>query len=419
MSYIQEEVGLLINLQNNLKKSINKKIKTETLKTKLEDANALYVQIEASLSEQEETIPDSEFKFLVKAARNAITDIRNIIKLKLEHPKGNPKAPKMTENAAPQFDYKTATAIVQPYDGSADGLDTFLDSANLIKDMIAAPLQATAVKFLRTRLTGKARLGLPDGLRTIDELLENVKTRCMGKSTPENIIAKMKATKQRDTLEKFCDEVENLTSKLQAVYLNNKIPDAISKSMATKAGIDALINGVNCTETKTILKAGTFNDISEAVQKINENAIRVSASFPNAQMLTFRGRGTNKQYSNSSRYNQNAQYANRGRNNFQPRQQFHTQSGNQFQYRGNFSYNRNNSYHRGRGGRYNANAQRRVYTTDAVQMQNVSPQVNQQMSNAAVQPNQFQHQAQQQLGHTSNANNFLGQAMLSMNQHQH
>ena len=55
------------------------------------------------------------------------------------------------------------------------------------------------------------------------EMIENGKARCTGRATAENIIAKMNAIKQNDTLEKICNEVANHTIKMQADYLNNKI----------------------------------------------------------------------------------------------------------------------------------------------------------------------------------------------------
>lgn len=46
------------------------------------------------------------------------------------------------------------------YDGTPENLDAFVDAATLLKDYVAADQVATAVRFLETRLTGKARLGL-------------------------------------------------------------------------------------------------------------------------------------------------------------------------------------------------------------------------------------------------------------------
>lgn len=43
-----------------------------------------------------------------------------------------------------------------------------------------------------------------------------------------------------------------------------KIPKDVAKSMATKAGLDSLINGIK-DETKIVLKASIFTTVKEAI----------------------------------------------------------------------------------------------------------------------------------------------------------
>lgn len=115
-----------------------------------------------------------------------------------------------------EFDMKTATAIVQTYDGSAE---TFVDAANLLKEFTKPDQAVTAIKFLRSRLTGKARQGLAEQINTIDALISDVQTRCAEKTTPQSILAKLKMVNQKGDVEKFCAEVESLSTQLQNVYL--------------------------------------------------------------------------------------------------------------------------------------------------------------------------------------------------------
>ena len=76
-------------------------------------------------------------------------------------------------NPAPAFDMKQATAFVPVYDGALDDLDAFLDASNLLSEVTAANHTATAVKFFKTRLTKRARLGLPNNLATLQEVARN------------------------------------------------------------------------------------------------------------------------------------------------------------------------------------------------------------------------------------------------------
>lgn len=235
------------------------------------------------------------------------------------------------ETMAETFDIKTATAIVQTYDGRAENLDAFVDAANLLKELTKAEHVAMAIKFLRTRLTGKARQGLPENIITIGALVADVKTRCAETITPQSILAKLKVSSQKGDVGKFCAEVESLSMQLQTVYISQMIPGDVAKSMATKAGIDTLINGIKNTETKIILKAGTFPSVKEAVQKINEN-------------LTQETNNSNQILHMSSQ-----RYTNRGRQNF------NTQRGN---FRGRFTnFNRNSWNRNGNNNRNNGNRQ--------------------------------------------------------------
>lgn len=52
-------------------------------------------------------------------------------------------------------------------------------------------LIVTAITFLNTRLTGKARVGLPTNLATIDEWINDVELWCKDKQTPESSTLKI------------------------------------------------------------------------------------------------------------------------------------------------------------------------------------------------------------------------------------
>lgn len=314
---------------------------------------------------------------MIKASRFEYTEISQIITDKLAHCTGrlsfksiviaiifNNRLIKLTKMV---FDMKTATSIVQTYDGSADNLDAFVDAANLLKDYIAEGELQTAIRFLKTRLTGKARLGLPENLNTIDAIVNDVKARCSEQVSPENILAKLKSTKQKGDANSLCDEVDNLTNKLKSIYVGQGIPDGVAKSMATKAGVDALINGVNNFETKLILKAGNFSNIKEAVQKVQENGTSTQTNSQNsAQVMTY-----NTQRNNFNRNNRGRRFSNRGGNSSTPRDrnnQYNNRTNNRqqgrYQHR---NYNNNNNYYN-RGGRRD-NRPRQVYATNAAQVQ--------------------------------------------------
>lgn len=121
-----------------------------------------------------------------------------------------------------------------------------------------------AVKFIKTRLSGKARSGFPDNIAMIDALIDHIKTKCKDTTTPDTIVAKLNSTKQRGQITHFCEEIEDLCNKLENCNIRQDVPENVAKKMTTKAGVTALINGINASETKLILKAGNFASIKEA-----------------------------------------------------------------------------------------------------------------------------------------------------------
>lgn len=55
-------------------------------------------------------------------------------------------------------------------------------------------------------------------------------------------MAKLKASSQTNDLEKFCTDVDSLTTQLQNIYVSQKISTEIAKSMAAKANVTSVTN---------------------------------------------------------------------------------------------------------------------------------------------------------------------------------
>lgn len=170
---IEQNVQALIKLQSNLNKSKYNRIRTQTLKEKLFQANQLYANTEENLLIHEKKISEQKLHFFIKASREAYFEISQIIKQKIRENAEEPEVAKVEIMATPKVDLKLGTALVQIYDGTAEHLTAFLDSVNLLNSHVeqtfeeATAAQKTAavttvVKFVRTRLTGKARQVVTD-----------------------------------------------------------------------------------------------------------------------------------------------------------------------------------------------------------------------------------------------------------------
>lgn len=390
---ILEKTNSLTELEKEYKSvltKIYKRIEPEIAQALLNNYEQIKYQVKTSIKILDETpvggvninsqVKSGEVPTLESLAKNAI-DEELLQRLKLLRqprplpPRPLPK-PKMTNDT---FDIKTATAIVQPYNGSPEGLAAFIDATSLLNELTTDAHQGIAVKFLKSRLTGKARLGLPDTALTITQVAQNVKQRCASKTTPENVVAKLKATKQKGEVDRFCTEVDTLCQQLRVSYLESGVPDQVALKMATKSGVEALTEGVANNETKIILKAGNFDNIESAIQKVIENTS--SSSSSNAQVFMYNNnsrqsdKGNRNNYSSrggyhqnykNNRYQNNRNYyqSNHQRNNRQ-NDNFH-QNRNQGHYNNNYQQNRNQGHYnnnntRGRGGQNNT---RRVYATN-------------------------------------------------------
>lgn len=216
--------------------------------------------------------------------------------------------------------------------------------------------QVTVVRFVKSRLTGIARQIIADA-DDLEAIINALKQHCESKITSDGTVAKLKALKQKDSIETFCNEVENLTSQLKSCYVREQIPVDRANTMATKKGVEALVIGIKNTDTKLILKAGSFNKISDAIQKVMENVEHTCTSnnlpATNAQILAgrvnhSRGRGgTNHRgrgnYSHFNQHDRNNRFQNPQSN----RGHFTNQRGN-WSHRGNFSNQRGNWTQRGR-----------------------------------------------------------------------
>ena len=195
---------------------------------------------------------------------------------------------------------------MQIYDGNTDGLENFVDSSNLLKELCPKNPQML-VKFLKTRLIGKARLGLPPNIDDFDSLINDIRSRCQEKLNPDKIISQLKSIRQTDT-KALCDEVELLSTKLKNVYLQLHIPEKVANDMSLKHGINALIEKVHNQETKIVLKAGQFASVSDASEKVLENERNSNGS----QILAF-----NRNYYDNRKFVRN-KYPPNTYNRFQP-----------------------------------------------------------------------------------------------------
>lgn len=393
---LEEGIKSLNNSLNNFKKAPKRRYLASTLANKLSSIKQVYNELLETIEKIES---ETEQKFILKFVRQLYAELYTLVTQKLEERAKLISLKNATHiiiclnkiykkvTMTDPFNIKQATGLVPMYDGTSDNLAAFVDAATLLDELTPDAQKANAARFVRTRLTKKARLGLAENLVTIPAIIADVTNRCKSLDRPESLVAKLKQTKKKGTLTEFCDEVENLTLKLKNLYVEQRVPDAVAISMATKVGVDSLINGVTSNNLKIILQAGNFTDIKQAILKINET----STSSETAQVLMTSQQNKGRDYSsqrnnnhnNNKNNNNNHNYRNNNYSNHNNNRNGNNNNNNN-NYRnnnrsnnnGNNSYrnNSNNNGYRNNNRQQNGNNnQRRVYVMNADQPTGYTP----------------------------------------------
>lgn len=216
------------------------------------------------------------------------------------------------------FDLKTAVALIPTYDGKPETLTQFVDSVELLTTLTPNTQTDTLLKFVKTRLIGKAR-DVAQGAEDIEEILRKIKQHCGSTTTSDSLKAKLMACRQHNNAAGFVAEVEKLTSQLAAQYLFEGIPPDAARKLAETAGVEAVKKGTKNPQMKLILTAGTFNTLAEATTKLlkEDNASpHIISNILRMRHDNNRGRGRG-QFNNNTRggYQNNGNRGNYSNNN--------------------------------------------------------------------------------------------------------
>ena len=174
---------------------------------------------------------------------------------------------------------KTASTLIPEFDGKSDKLEATIDAIRALNTLVTDENKNAAISVTLSKLSGKARSVVGANPASLQIVIDQLTTGCRSQTQPEVIQAKLNALKQTGDLNKFTEQIEVLTLELEKCFIADNIPANTAARMATKAGVKALANGVRNQETRTILKAGTFENLTSAVGKATENESEVSSIF--------------------------------------------------------------------------------------------------------------------------------------------
>lgn len=185
---------------------------------------------------------------------------------------------------------KIASTLIPEFDGSYEKLNRVVSAIQALQALVTDVNKASAIQVILSKLSGKARSAVPENPLELQEIIDALNSKCATTQTPELLLAKIAGEKQSGELAKFTDQLEKLTLQLENAYIAEKVPAVTAARLATRAGTNALANGLKCKETQLIVKAGKFDTFAEAVAKAIEN----DKTPPSNTVLYYRAPSSNQ-----------------------------------------------------------------------------------------------------------------------------
>lgn len=247
--------------------------------------------------------------------------------------------------------------VPNEYDGNPDKVQSIVDSLTLLQ-LNAGEFQEQAVAFVKTKLIGKARdiVGDAHTLADIIRLLnENIKY-----ENSSVISAKLLNIQEKpNAKQKFINEIEELSSKLQKAYITEGVPSAVAQKYVTDATVKSVSQNAVSDKAKIIVAAGNFQTVHDVLTKF----ATITPDLKESQICHIRHNNSGRSFlSHNSRTNNNQ----RSRNHANPRHHPKAHRSNDRQFYHNHQNNRyRRSYYHNNGNRANNRSTHFVRTYDS------------------------------------------------------
>lgn len=248
----------------------------------------------------------------------------------------------LTQEAKDYF--RLANQIVNiKFMGEPTELAAFIDQIDLLDSLTEEAQKVTLIKFLLTRMGGKARDALLDNIDSVEAIKECLKTHIKPDSS-QVIEGKILALHiDRNNMTKFAEKAEKLAEELK----RSLVIEGFSKEKAHELTIRKTVemcrkNSKNET-VKAVLSASTYKNPNEVISAmlVQQNIVKDEKKDNNNKFNKF---DKNKNFNNNKRGNNN-----RGRGNFRNNYNNNQNNNNNNDNRDNRN-NNNNNRGRGRGG---------------------------------------------------------------------
>lgn len=242
--------------------------------------------------------------------------------------------------------------ISSKFNGDPLGLDSFIDSVELLKELCEEQNNAICLKFVTTRLEGKAREKIPNNPEKIEDIIESLKSSI--KNEPSKVVeGRILALRaDRGNLTKFSERAEELAEQFRRSLCTEGFSKDKAKELAIEKTVEMCRKSSRSETVKAILAASKFDEPKDVIAKMLIEINNVKQEKTDAQIQKFFNKTNRNGQNNSGNSNRND---NNGNHNNGNRNNGNRHNDNNFQRNGN--QNRNTNFqNRSHNNGYNNNA---------------------------------------------------------------
>lgn len=238
------------------------------------------------------------------------------------------------------------------YDGDPLALNSFLDAISLLEELVEEANQNIFLKFIMTRLEGKARELIADDAKTVKDIVDALKAGIKTESSKviEGRILALRADKS--SLVKFAEQAEKLAEQFNRSLCVEGFSKEKAKEITIQKTVEMCRKSSRNDTVKAVLAASTFTEPKEVIAKMIVEINNLKQDKPNT-LYTHKYGNNNK---NNGHHNNN----NGNKNGYRSRGGSHNNGNRSFN--GNSHGNGRSNYRNGQNNYSNNNS--RTYSNN-------------------------------------------------------
>lgn len=259
---------------------------------------------------------------------------------------------------APEFIAMVHRMINYKYDGDPLALDSFVDAVELLKDLCEPTNNTIFLKFVMTRLEGRAREAIITTPTKIDDITDQLKAGIKAESSKiiEGRILALRA--ERSSLTKFAEQAEKLADQFKRSLCLEGFSREKAKEITIEKTVEMCRKSARNDTVKAVLAASKFSEPKEVIAKMIIEINNIKQDKTNTPPYSHKFGNQNKNVGNFNNRPNNNRNGNGFQNNRNSNGNRNFSQNNRFNNNGQNNGNRsgyNNSNRNGNSGYGNQN----------------------------------------------------------------